>query len=70
LAASSDNKKAKSVTTRAALSDRVQVSINNCLPYVSANFLIRGVKSDERWKALLFKQEEKTVIKKTRGSRH
>jgi hypothetical protein len=60
------NKKAKLAAIELASADRAQASIDKCLADVSAHLLIRGEKSDERWKSLLSKQDEKIVIEKER----
>jgi hypothetical protein len=39
---------------------------DKCLADVSSNLLIRGERSDERWKTLLSKQEKKITIWKER----
>jgi hypothetical protein len=58
------NKAAKVVALETATADRVQASIDKCLVDVSSTLLMRDTESDERWKVMLLKQEEKIVIRK------
>jgi hypothetical protein len=60
------NKAAKVVALETATADRVQASIDKCLVDVSSTLLMRDTESDERWKVMLLKQEEKIVIRKER----
>jgi hypothetical protein len=60
------NKAAKATALEASSSEKIQSSINKCLMDVSSNLLIRDKKASERWVTLLWKQEEKMLIKKER----
>ena len=61
-----DNKKAKAVVNDAASSDRVLSAMDKCLSDVSSNMASRAEKSDQRWKSLLSKQDEKIELEKAR----
>jgi hypothetical protein len=53
------NKTATNTTLEAASTEKIQSWINKCLADVYSHMLIRDQKADERWAALLQKQEEK-----------
>ncbi|KAK1630282.1 hypothetical protein QYE76_004597 [Lolium multiflorum] len=60
------NKVAKAALADAASSEKMQASITKCLVEVSSTLLSRDKKADERWAALLKRQEEKMELKKRR----
>jgi hypothetical protein len=59
-----DNKKAKAAVLEAASSDKLASSIDKYISDVSSNLTTRAEKSDQRWKSILLKQDEKIELEK------
>jgi hypothetical protein len=58
------NKAAKAALANAASTEKTQVSITQCLAEVFSTLLFRDKKTDERWAALVKRQEENMELKK------
>ncbi|KAK1604766.1 hypothetical protein QYE76_028439 [Lolium multiflorum] len=60
------NKAAKAALADAPSAEKTQASLTQCLVEVSSTLLSRDKKAEERWAALLKRQEEKMELKKRR----